>query len=123
MGLARRSFCLHFIALGITLSGCITNPLGRSRKGLITANVVDDVPEEATVVDFSDPRLDDMPMVKEMVRDAVSGGSTGRTIDLAPAKRLHDELREELPYHRNGGTGVYIRKGETVVRVSVQFEG
>lgn len=124
MGLARRSFCLHSVALGMTLSGCITNPLGRSRKGGIIAIVVDDVPEEATVVDFSDSRLDDMPLVKEMVRDAVSGGSTGRTIDLNRAMRLHDELREELPYHQNGGgTGVYIRKGETVVRVSVQFEG
>lgn len=65
-----------------------------------------------------------MPLVKEMVRDAVSGGSTGRTIELGRAKRLDKELREKLPYHQDGGgTGVYIRKGETLVRVSVEFEG
>lgn len=124
MGLERRSFCLHSVALGISLSGCITNPLGRRRDGQIIAIVVDDVPEKATVVDFNDSRLDGMPLVKEMVRDAVSGGSTGRTIDLDRAERLDDQLREDLPYHQNGGgTGVYIKKEETVVRVSVEFEG
>lgn len=124
MGFTRRAFCLHSVAIGIALSGCITNPLGRSREGQIIAIIVDEVPDETTVVDFDDSRLNDMSLVKEMVRNAVSGGSTGRTIDLDRAKRLDEELREKLPYHQNGGgTGVYIKKGETVVRVSVEFEG
>lgn len=119
----RRRFFCALIPILSTLSGCAVRPF-ESRDGEIQAIVVVEAPDEATVVNYDDPRLDDLPLVREMVREAVRGGSTAREIDWGQAERLDKDLKEDLPYYRNTEmSGVYIRKEETVVVVTILFEG
>lgn len=117
------------VLLGVLAGmGATTGCLGIDRGGAIMAQIVDEVPDDAEVVNISDPRLDELPLIRTVVNRKVRAGP-GHTVTVdgahdlsrAQANQLKDDLADEFPTQT--GSGVYIRKGETIVVVNILFEG
>lgn len=96
---------------------------GRARAS-VGARVVEDVPVDATVVDVSSRRLDEIPGVRRALHLALDDDAREEweqvTIEDDGAWGTVDALRRSLPYHEADGAmynGVYVQCGNRVVVV------
>jgi len=124
------------LAVAVSASGCLTgqptaSPLDGSESnastgdGEITAEVVSEPPPNATVVDFSDDRVQANSYLQEAVREAVN--ESGRAVVTVPKSEVGKMKadRERLPgYFPEEGSsseyesGYYVAYDETVVHVA-----
>lgn len=123
------------ILVVVAISGCVANVVNESSTndssnhastgdGEITAEIVSDVPPNATVVKYSDQRVQENDYLQRAIRKAVE--ESGRAVIIVPENKVgkmkHD--REQLPGYvpeegsSNGySSGYYFEYNQTVVRV------
>ena len=109
-------------AAGYLLQGRNTRRRDGRVKADVGARVVEEVPDDATVVDISSRRLRELPLADTVIRRAISIDAREEwahaTLEHDRAWELVDELRRSLPYYEGNEAsynGVYVRCDDRVV--------
>ena len=109
---------------GYVLRSEQSQPSAARSKADLGARIVDshEVPGDATVVDASSRRLDEIPGARRALDRAVSNDAREEwehvTLERDGAWSVVDRVRGALPYYEGGGgeyNGVYVRYGDHVV--------
>lgn len=131
----KSSIAVVFLVIIAPMSGCMTSQLSKSPAngsesnpstgdGEITAEVVSEAPPNATVVAYTDSRVQANKYIKKAVRKAVN--KSGRSVVTVPESKV-EKMKEDrarlpgyFPKDRNSSnypSGYYIEFNQTVVHV------
>lgn len=128
MMLRGRDVALSLLTVGTAAAVGYFLQSGRGRdsrgelKADVGARVVEDVPDDAAVVDVSSRQLQKLPVVREAIDRALRTDATEEwahvTLEREDAWELVDALRQSLPYHEGDGSsynGIYVRCRDRIV--------
>ncbi|MFP8955142.1 hypothetical protein ACLI4Y_00300 [Natrialbaceae archaeon A-CW3] len=110
-------------AAGYLLRSRGRSPAGARSKADVGARIVEEIPENATVVDSSSRRLRALPGVGRAISRAIRNDAREEwehvTLEREGSWEIVDALRRSLPYYESDGdgyNGVYVRhEGRIVV--------
>lgn len=95
-----------------------TTAFGSDDGGKLSTYLVQDPPDDATVVDSTDARVENATYVQELLRRTVENGPITTNVNGSQLDRLDREL-EDVPYTSSGKSGYYLRHDGTVVRIVI----
>lgn len=91
---------------------------GSDTGGKLFTYRVDQPPEYATIVDSTDPKVDNATFVQEILRRTVENGNVTTNINGSQLDCLDREL-EDVPYTSGGKSGYYLRHDGEVIRIVI----
>ncbi|AFK20350.2 Tat pathway signal protein [Haloferax mediterranei ATCC 33500] len=119
----RRGLATAGVGLLGSFAGCSSLRGCSSAEIFLRGELVGHVPQNATVVDVDDPRVEQSPWVKKVVESA-SGGHP-RELTVSDCLSDYDDLRQDLDalpaVHRSEDRLYYVRIEGQVVRVRAVF--
>lgn len=109
-------------AVGYVLSTDRSKSSAGTPKACLGARIVDEVPDDASVVDISSRRLGEIPRARRTIDRAIRTDAREEwahvTLAHDEAWTVVDEIRRSLPYHEANNTaynGVYVYVDGTIV--------
>lgn len=106
------------------LTGCASEAPHGSKVYFVYGHVVDEAPEDATVVEASDPRIDGNEAIQRALAEA--GPESGASLDVN--ETTYERVEATLgrtPVYRNepktyaNRTGLYVNASGKIVRISI----
>ena len=94
-----------------------TSP-GSEAGGKLFTYRVEQPPADATVINSTDPRVENSTFVQEILRRTAENGNLTENINGSQLDRLDREL-EDVPYFSGGKSGYYLRYEGTVIRIVI----
>lgn len=94
-----------------------TSP-GSEAGGKLFAYRVDQPPANATIINSTDPKIDNVTLIQEILPHAAEDGDATKNINGSQLDRL-DQALEDVPYTSDGDSGYYIRYEGTVIRIVI----
>ena len=95
-----------------------TTNLGSDDGGKLFTYRVDQPPDGATIIDSTDPRIENATFVQELLRRTAENGNVTTNINGSQLDRLDREL-EDVPYTSGGKSGYYLRYDGKVIRIVI----
>lgn len=95
-----------------------TTAFGSDDGGKLFTYLVDQPPENATVVDSSESEVEDATFVQDVLRRTVENGPITTNINGSQLDRLDREL-EDVPYTTGGESGYYLRYDGEIIRIVI----
>lgn len=111
----------------LAIAGCSSVPFIEGKDansgGILHAEVVEESPENATVVQSSKGELKDSTLLQQTLDEAVANGSSSKTLNEKQVQGLKKSLNEAPYYNGDSGFGYYIRHKGAIVHVRLVYNG
>lgn len=99
-----------------------TTSFGSSTGGGLSAELVDQPPANATIINSTNPKIRNATTVQDILAEAAEDGIAARDLNESQLEYLEQEF-EDVPYTKNGTDGYYIRYEDVVILLEIVEDG